>query len=162
MYIALIFQTAKANEHLIQKWQVELDSADADTIIYSLQKFSATTISTNIRSFQYWRIRRIMGINSKLLRWGINVQYYLWLLLHRRGDIFTHVLYMWKGKSLLGWHKSMDKRTNRNPHTHQWCCTEEVLPIFDVFVTVSKIHIYICKCLGVYQIARFYNDNKVY
>ncbi len=41
VYTALISQTAKFLDHLIQKWQIELDSfeIDADTIMNSFQNY---------------------------------------------------------------------------------------------------------------------------
>ncbi len=56
---ARISQTAKFPDHLIQKWQIELDSfeIDVDNIINSFQNLYASTITSKISEFNVdWSI----------------------------------------------------------------------------------------------------------
>ncbi len=75
VYNTVISQSAQFPNHLIEKWKEEMSNQDidADTLVNSFQKLYASTISTKIRSFQYRMIHRIIGINAKLCRWGIQI-----------------------------------------------------------------------------------------
>ncbi len=155
VYTSIISQTAKFPDHLIQKWQIELDSfeIDADIIMNSFQKLYDSTISTKIRSFQYRLIHRIMGVNSKLFRWGIKASN-LYDFCDNYEEKYLHLLCTCeKVKSFwVGINHWICEQTEPLIHLNDieiiMGCPKEVPPTFDLFVTVAKCTYIAANLLG--------------
>ncbi len=142
-------------DDLIQKWQIEQDSfeIDADIIMNSFQKLYAYTISTKIRSFQCRLIHRIMGINSKLFRWGFKGRN-ICDFCDNYEEIYLHLFCTCEKLKpfWVGINHWICEQTETFIHINGveiiMRCSKEVPPTFDLFVTVAKMHIYSCKLFG--------------
>ena len=71
-YNKLMQSQTESPTHLCNKWNSELQvDIDLDGISNHFNRIYMCTVNTKLRNFQFRLLHRIMGINSKLCKWGI-------------------------------------------------------------------------------------------
>ncbi len=71
-YKKIIGTITVSPDHLLEKWSNELhEDIDKEFMYNCFSKLYASTSMTKLRSFQFRLLHRIIGINTKLYKWGI-------------------------------------------------------------------------------------------
>lgn len=151
VYRTLIKDVTENPNNLIEKWSNELQvDMDNDFLHNCFSEIYASSIMTKIRNFQFRLIHRIMGINSKLYKWGI-VESNKCCLCQQEEETYIHlfwycpkVVQFWK--KIKDWIKlNSDTEINFSPAEILLGTPQEIEPVVDMVFTIGKMVIYYCK-----------------
>ncbi len=155
-YNRLITSKSHAPTQLCDKGRAELGNLGNENLEYSdisnsFIKLYKCTIDTKIRAFQFRLIHRIIGVNQKLAKWGINpVEYVIYVKAMKR---LTYIHLFYECNIVRDFWNQVQNYINElfdifiplNGQDILLGCQGDLPKVLDLLITVGKMYIYYCK-----------------